>query len=176
MKAIGAALGCVAVTYILVGSLFAGAEETRSRSPCKDYDKLIAEYSTLRFTNRADRERGYQDLPGVDQCLNEFGDGDQGDASARFPPIVQLAAAALPFDEESGVAESISNLIADQRLERIYTNTLAEITDRCHRAFFSAMVSAYSTCPEDERGMDSRACRIARAKADRAAECLGERQ
>jgi hypothetical protein len=110
-----------------------------------EIESLRNQYLGLKFENPADRKIGEEKLERVLDILAKFNaksKKEQNKNKAEFANLVTLAAAALPYDQETECAESIEMVVSESpALKKVYEETLTTIQDTCRRQFLQTVVT-----------------------------------
>ena len=129
-------LATLMLSLVFSSMTFAQANEVES---------LRNQYLALKFENANDRKTGEEKLQQVLDVLAKFNaksKKDQNKNKAEFANLVTLAAAALPYDQETECAESIEMVVSESpALKKVYDETLATIQDSCRRQFLQTVVA-----------------------------------
>ncbi len=109
-------------------------------------DGLKSEFMQLKYEKKSDRESGALKMDKVFGLLDQFAAKTQSAQSpAEFTDLVQLVAAALPFDMETESAGQIEYIIHDsKKMRTAYEKALVAITDNCRRQLLQAVVAERS--------------------------------
>lgn len=126
-----------------------------AHAACADCGKITAlqkKFDSYNYANRDDRDKGAQDIETVDSYIQDFvnNKAQAQNKTEEFKALVKLIASALPYDDETSLADSLSDLIEDPTLKKTFTAALTEIPDTCHRDFLASAVAQHS-CVSDQR-------------------------
>lgn len=114
-----------------------------SFSQNSEIESLKKEFMQLKYENKADREAGAAKLEKVFDLLDKFSAKKKSTQSKEeFASLVQLVAAALPFDIETESAGQIEFIIRDSKNMRgAYDSSVAGIEDACRKRLLQSYVT-----------------------------------
>lgn len=133
----------------------ANTKRTATCSRCPDIQKLETEFLALKYEEKKDRAAGRLLMVRVLAQLERFHTHKRSAASKEeFRALINLIAAALPFDEGTESAESIASLISESReLKSIYAQALNAVSDSCRQQLLRAVTEERLCMIEvEERG------------------------
>jgi hypothetical protein len=146
---------CFLLTFLLP-LVWAGAKPQPRLTPaCANCPRILGlqkKFDAYRYANLDDRDKGAADVATVDGMIQDFVNNKAPNSgkTEEFKALVKLIASALPYDEETSLADSLNDLIQDDTLKKAYKTTLGEISDTCRREFLASAVAQHG-CVEEHR-------------------------
>lgn len=117
---------------------------------CGEIHKIEKEFLALKYDNSEDRSLGRKKMERVLAQLERFHQNKKSPSrKAEFKALVNLVAAALPYDMETEGPASLVDLVStSQELNTLFNESLAGLKDSCRQQFLKAVMEE-RLCYED---------------------------
>jgi Tfp pilus assembly protein PilE len=144
---------------------------------CPEIQKLEASFLALKYEERKDRSAGRKLMVRVMAQLERFHTLKKSTATAEeFNALINLVAAALPYDQGTESAESIASLISESRsLKATFDQALNGVNDSCRQQLLRAvMIERLCMISVEDRGQtNQRSLSCVSNPVFRYDECIG---